>query len=140
MKLTYPKANEGESGKFDLVILKKENKTFKRVCLIEFKANDSNEHNHKKDFVKLHNSKEGDQSVLRYFIEIFSNPKENSKQPENNTIEKFKENIRLKEKDGNDYYYPDEEEYKILMPVEAICIFWRKDEKKFVKVLNLTCK
>ena len=57
----------GRSGVFDLVIF---NDKLQRIALIEFKANNASEHEHKKDFVKLNNPKEGDENVLRYFIEI----------------------------------------------------------------------
>lgn len=58
---------DGRSGVFDLVIF---NDKLQRIALIEFKANNASKHEHKKDFVKLNNPKEGDENVLRYFIEI----------------------------------------------------------------------
>ena len=58
---------DGRSGEFDLVIF---NHNLKRIALIEFKANNASYHDHKKDFVKLNNMNEGDEKVLRYFIEI----------------------------------------------------------------------
>jgi len=118
----FPKAGEekGESGKFDLVIFEKENEAFKRVCLIEFKANDITQHKIKKDMVKLHNPKEGDENVLRYFIEVFSAPNKN-------TESNVKERINLKRKDEerkkNFYYKENNDEYKDLMPVTVICIY-----------------
>ena len=57
----------GRSAEFDLVIY---NDKFERVCLIEFKANNADEIDHKKDFLKLNNIGEGGEDVLRYFIEI----------------------------------------------------------------------
>ncbi len=67
-KDTKPKRDEhGRSGEFDLVIF---DNSLKRIALIEFKANNASLHEHKKDFVKLNNEKEGDENVLRYFIEI----------------------------------------------------------------------
>lgn len=57
----------GRSGEFDMVIY--DNK-FNRVCLIEFKANNAEEKEHTKDFLKLNNKEEGNKNVLRYFIEI----------------------------------------------------------------------
>ena len=57
----------GRSGEFDMVIY---DSHLKRVCLIEFKANNADEKEHKKDFLKLNNMEEGDENVLRYFIEI----------------------------------------------------------------------
>lgn len=59
--------DKGRSGEFDLVIF---NEKLQRIALIEFKANNASEHDHEKDFVKLNNNKEGDDKVLRYFIEI----------------------------------------------------------------------
>ena len=59
--------DNGRSGEFDLVIF---NEKLQRIALIEFKANNASNHNHLKDFVKLNNKKEGDDNVLRYFIEI----------------------------------------------------------------------
>lgn len=58
---------DGRSAEFDLVIF---DESGERKCLIEFKANNADEHDHWKDFVKLNNEKEGDKEVLRYFIEI----------------------------------------------------------------------
>lgn len=57
----------GDSANFDLVIY---DEKFNRVCLIEFKANNSNVNDHTKDFLKLNNKAEGDENVLRYFIEV----------------------------------------------------------------------
>jgi len=63
-----PKRDEkGRSGEFDLVIF---DNNLKRIALIEFKANNASQHDHKKDFVKLNNEKEGNNNVLRYMIEI----------------------------------------------------------------------
>ena len=59
--------DKGRSGEFDMVIY---NNKLERVCLIEFKANNSAKNQHAKDFVKLNNYKEGDETVLRYFIEV----------------------------------------------------------------------
>ena len=59
--------NNGRSGEFDLVIF---NNRLERIALIEFKANNASEHDHEKDFVKLNNNKEGNDKVLRYFIEM----------------------------------------------------------------------
>lgn len=66
---------KGRSGEFDLVIFELVDGKMKRRCLIEFKANNASELDHKKDFVKLNNpdewSKDGDHDVeLRYFIEL----------------------------------------------------------------------
>ena len=60
---------DGRSAEFDLVIYDED---MKRVCLVEFKANNADESDHEKDFVKLTNKVEGDSSVLRYFVEILS--------------------------------------------------------------------
>lgn len=59
--------DNGRSGEFDLVIF---NEKMQRIALIEFKANNASEHDHEKDFVKLNNNKEGNDKVLRYFIEM----------------------------------------------------------------------
>lgn len=59
--------DNGRSGEFDLVVF---NNQLKRIALVEFKANNASSHDHKKDFVKLDNVNEGDNDVLRYFIEI----------------------------------------------------------------------
>ena len=65
-----PRVDEnGRSGEFDMVIF---NKELKRICLIEFKANNASDLDHRKDFVKLNNDKEGDKKVLRYFVEIIA--------------------------------------------------------------------
>lgn len=64
--------DKGRSGEFDMVIFELDEKRKKliRKCLIEFKAKNASELDHKKDFVKLSDSKEGGNGVLRYFIEI----------------------------------------------------------------------
>ncbi len=62
-----PNSDGGRSAEFDLVIF---DENLKRKCLIEFKANNADEHEHLKDFVKLNNSEEGGDDVLRYFIEV----------------------------------------------------------------------
>lgn len=63
-----PKQDEnGRSGEFDLVIF---NNHMNRIALIEFKANNASSHDHKKDFIKLNNSKEGGKEVLKYLVEI----------------------------------------------------------------------
>ena len=61
------RADDGRSAEFDLVILDEQKK---RRCLVEFKAKNASEHDHKKDFVKLNNSNEADNDVLCYFIEV----------------------------------------------------------------------
>jgi hypothetical protein len=57
---------KGQSASFDLVI---HDKGYHRIALIEFKAKNADEHEHKKDFVKLDNPKEGE-GIERFFIEI----------------------------------------------------------------------
>lgn len=65
---TNPTQNpDGRSGKFDMVIY---NENLHRVCLIEFKANNADEVDHKKDFLKLDIDEKDNKKVLRYFIEI----------------------------------------------------------------------
>lgn len=65
---TNPKQNpDGRSGEFDMVIY---NENLHRVCLIEFKANNADEVDHKKDFLKLDIDEKDNNEVLRYFIEI----------------------------------------------------------------------
>ena len=74
---------EGRSAEFDLVIF---DKNFKRVALIEFKANNSDFNSHLKDFLKLDNSSEGDKDVLRYFIEIVKSSNKNTIQSLRNKV------------------------------------------------------
>lgn len=63
-----PKSDStGLSANFDLVI---HDRNFKRIALIEFKANNPSKYGYQKDFVKLNNSKEYGDGVLRYFIEL----------------------------------------------------------------------
>lgn len=65
---TDPKLDpNGRSAEFDMVIY---DENLKRVCLIEFKANNAKEVDHKKDFLKLEVDEKKDETVLRYFIEI----------------------------------------------------------------------
>lgn len=56
----------GQSASFDLVI---HDKDYKRIALIEFKANNSSEHEHIKDFVKLLNPAESE-GIDTFFVEI----------------------------------------------------------------------
>lgn len=60
----------GVSAAFDLVI---HDSSLKRVALIEFKALNSSEFEHQKDYAKLSNYDEGGEDVLRYFIELVKN-------------------------------------------------------------------
>lgn len=60
---------DGQSANVDLVIF---NNQFRRIALIEFKANNPKVHDYKKDFVKLNNKEEGE-FVERFFIEIIKN-------------------------------------------------------------------
>ena len=60
----------GRSGAFDMVI---HDEQTNRVCLIEFKSDLKDIKEYNKDFLKLSNNpKEGDNTVLRYFIELVS--------------------------------------------------------------------
>jgi hypothetical protein len=64
-----PRVDEnGRSANFDLVIY---NSAFKRVALIEFKANNPDKRDYEKDFVKLANCKETGE--IRYFIQVIKN-------------------------------------------------------------------
>ncbi len=58
--------HNGQSASFDLVI---HDKDYKRIALIEFKANNADEHEHKKDFVKLSNPVES-KGIDTFFVEI----------------------------------------------------------------------
>lgn len=59
---------KGRSANFDLVIFASDKKT--RLALIEFKAKNASAHSHAKDFCKLSSKEEGNDTTLRYFIEI----------------------------------------------------------------------
>ena len=80
--------SNGRSGEFDLVIF---DEKMKRVCLIEFKVNNSSDTQHHKDFIKLNNKNEGDESVLRFFIEIVKNHNANTIKSLNKKLENNKE-------------------------------------------------
>ena len=58
---------KGRSAEFDLVVY---NEKLERVCLIEFKANNADALDHKKDFVKLDSLTEGAENVPRFFVEV----------------------------------------------------------------------
>lgn len=69
-KTENPQINNcGRSGAFDMVI---HDEQMKRVCLIEFKSDLKDIKEYNKDFLKLSNINEGDNTVLRYFIELVS--------------------------------------------------------------------
>lgn len=60
----------GQSASFDLVI---HDKDYKRIALIEFKANNADTHEHQKDFVKLSNPKEYEEkNAETFFIELLN--------------------------------------------------------------------
>lgn len=67
---SYNEDGKGDPANFDLVIF--DNK-LQRIALIEFKANNPDEHDHQKDILKLNQSKELEGNPLRYFIEIVKN-------------------------------------------------------------------
>ncbi len=78
---------EGQSASFDLVI---HNANYKRIALIEFKANNASENDHKKDFCKLNNEierKEQDVVAETFFIEILTG---SDKQTYSSIAEKIK--------------------------------------------------
>lgn len=66
--------SNGQSASFDLVI---HDKNYKRIALVEFKANNSNEHEHKKDFVKLSNPIENE-GIDTFFVEIVKGANRNT--------------------------------------------------------------
>lgn len=112
----YNIKKRGESGKFDMVIYKKNiDNNLKRVCLLEFKANDTYVQHYQKDFVKLHNPKENekDEETLRYFIEIFQKPK---------PCGKFKDFIKMVKENQENHYPMNNKIYSILKPVHVRCI------------------
>lgn len=64
---------KGQSASFDLVIYAKDGSAFNPIALLEFKAGNPTEFAYHKDLEKLENKKEGDNEVLRFFIEIVEN-------------------------------------------------------------------
>lgn len=88
-----PKQDEsGRSGEFDMVIF---NEDQERVCLIEFKANNADETDHEKDFLKLEKEGEG---ILTYFIEVLKSYTTGDEKTKN--IGSLKRKIKLNNKDG----------------------------------------
>lgn len=87
----------GQSANFDLVI---HGSNFKRIALIEFKANNLVEHEYKKDFAKLNNEKEGDE-LLRYFIEIVKTSKKYTYKNIHGKIKRFESIFRCYSLDGD---------------------------------------
>ena len=77
--------SNGRSAEFDLVIY---DENLNRIGLIEFKALNADKHDHRKDFVKLDNDKEGNAEVSRFFIEVV---KSYSDGTEKSTISSLKE-------------------------------------------------
>ena len=84
--------NGGRSGEFDMVIF---NDKQERVCLIEFKANNADATEHKKDLLKL--NEEGD-GILTYFIEVLKSYTAGDE--ETKTIGSLKRKIKLNNKEG----------------------------------------
>lgn len=64
---------KGKSASFDLAIYAKGDNNFNLIALLEFKAENPKKFDYHKDLVKLENEKEGDNEVLRFFIEIVEN-------------------------------------------------------------------
>lgn len=89
------KERDGQSASFDMVIY---DENMRRRCLIEFKALNAAEHEHLKDFVKLNNPEEGDDDVLRYFIEIL-------KFSDNGTVNSLHSKVIVREKDDREKVY-----------------------------------
>ena len=67
---------KGKSASFDLAIYAKGDNNFNLIALLEFKAGNPKKFDYHKDLVKLENEKEGDNEVLRFFIEIVKNADE----------------------------------------------------------------
>lgn len=67
-----PKVDDkyGRSGNIDLCIHDNQGN---RICLIEFKALNPKEADYQKDFCKLQHEDEGNNNILRYFIQIVEN-------------------------------------------------------------------
>lgn len=61
---------KGQSGNIDLCIHDNQGN---RICLIEFKALNPKEADYQKDFCKLQHEDEGNNKLLRYFIQIVEN-------------------------------------------------------------------
>ena len=61
---------KGQSGNIDLCIHDNQGN---RICLIEFKALNPKETDYQKDFCKLQHEDEGNNNILRYFIQIVEN-------------------------------------------------------------------
>lgn len=97
---------KGQSANFDLVI---HDMNLNRIALIEFKANNADDNDHAKDFKKLSNQEEGNNNVLRYFIEII-------KSANKGTIESLNNKIKDYLNDGNITFkcilLTDSKEYK----------------------------
>ena len=79
--------NKGRSAEFDLVIF---NEKLERVCLIEFKAKNADDLDHKKDFVKLDSLTEGSDNIPRFFVEVIQSYTEGEGKT---TINSLKEKI-----------------------------------------------
>jgi len=60
-------ADEGRSAMFDLVIY---SGSKERICLIEFKAGNPDGFCYNKDYIKLLNEKEGNENVVRCFLQL----------------------------------------------------------------------
>lgn len=76
--------DDGQSANFDLVI---HDSSFKRIALIEFKANNPDIHDYQKDFVKLTNKRED--SCFRYFIQLLQNTR-TGKDEQTDTMQNIK--------------------------------------------------
>lgn len=79
---------KGRSAEFDLVVY---NEKLERVCLIEFKANNADDLDHIKDFVKLNSLTEGSDNVPRFFVELIQSYTEGEGKT---TIETLKKKIK----------------------------------------------
>lgn len=90
--VTKEEKEKGRSGEFDMVIF---NNDLKRICLIEFKANNSDKIDHEKDLLKL--IEEGN-DILCYFIEIIKSYTKGNE--ETKTIGSLKRKFKLNNERG----------------------------------------
>lgn len=78
--------SHGRTAYFDLVVY---DENLKRVCLIEYKANNASETDYRRDYLKLIIEEEGDKDVSRFFVQIIKSYNEG-------IIKRIKGNLKKK--------------------------------------------
>ena len=93
------------SAEFDMVIY---DENMNRICLIEFKANNAHDQEHKKDQWKLNNRYENNDKVPTFFVEVIKSYTDTGRK---NTIDTLAQKFKLGNLTDYDYIFGNETNY-----------------------------